>query len=242
MTRHAVVTGGATGIGRAVAEALIRAGCTATLVGRDERTLSSAADQLGAACGWRRCDVTDEEAVSAVFAELGAVDILVNNAGVASSAPLGRTTLDEWEHQLRVNATGPFLCTRSVFDEMRRRGWGRIVTVASVAGVRGAAYVAPYVASKHAAVGLTRAVAVEAAGSGVTVNAVCPGYVRTDMTHRTVAEIVARTGRSVDQALEALVGSGRLVEPAEVADAVVWLAGEGAAAVNGEVIVIDTAR
>ncbi|MCB0995142.1 MAG: SDR family oxidoreductase [Acidimicrobiales bacterium] len=240
--RHAVVTGGGKGIGASVALQLSRLGARVTVLGRDTDALAATAATLGPEARWATCDVADEAQVTEVFASLGAVDILVNNAGVAASAPIGRTSLAEWDHQLRVNATGPFLCTRAVLDPMRERGWGRVITVASVAGLRGAPYVSAYVASKHAAVGLVRAAAAEVAGTGVTVNAVCPAYVRTEMTERTIANIVERTGRSEAEATAALIGSGglgRLIEPEEVADAVAWLAAERAGAVNGEVIVID---
>ena len=138
--------------------------------------------------------MTDEEAVARVFGEIGAVDVLVNNAGVSSSAPLKRTSLADWERQLAVNATGAFLCTRAVVEGMKERGRGRIVTVASVAAHHGSRYTSGYTASKHAVLGLTRSVAAELAGTGVTCNAVCPAYVRSDMTDTTIATIEARTG------------------------------------------------
>ena len=190
----------------------------------------------------RACDVTDEAAVEAAFHEIGEVDVLVNSAGIGESAPLARTTLEQWHRHLEVNATGAFLCMRAVAGGMRERGGGAIVTVASTAGRVGVPYTAAYSASKHAVVGLTRAVAAELAGSGVRVNAVCPTFVRTEMTERTVANIVARTGRSEQQAIEALAASaplGRLLEPEEVADAVLFLASPAAAAISGQAIVID---
>jgi NAD(P)-dependent dehydrogenase (short-subunit alcohol dehydrogenase family) len=168
--------------------------------------------------------------------------VLVNNAGAAASAPLARTTLDEWRMQLEVNATGAFLCTRAVVGGMIERGDGRIVTVASTAGLVGSRYTAAYVASKHAAVGLMRAVAAEVAGTQVTANAVCPSYVRTDMTRRSIARIVAATNRSEKDAEAALIAStplGRLLEPDEVAFAVAFLAAPEAAAINGQTLVLD---
>jgi NAD(P)-dependent dehydrogenase (short-subunit alcohol dehydrogenase family) len=186
-------------------------------------------------------DVTSEDAVAAAFERIGPVDVLVNNAGVSASADVTRTTLDDWRGQMDVNATGAFLCTRAVLAGMRERDRGRIVTVASTAGLEGAKYTAAYTASKHAAVGLMRAVAAEVAGSGVTANAVCPGFVRTDMTRESVERIVARTGRTEAQA-EAAVASmsplGRLLEPDEVAFAVAFLAAPEAAAINGQTLVL----
>ncbi len=168
--------------------------------------------------------------------------MLVASAGIATSAPLARTSLEEWQRQLDVNATGVFLAMRAVLPGMRERDRGRVVVVASVAGLAGAPYITGYAASKHAAVGLVRSAAAEVAGSGVTVNAVCPGYVRSDMTDRTIERIATSTGRSRAEALGILERGqplGRLVEPEEVADAVAWLCGDGAAAVNGQAIVLD---
>jgi NAD(P)-dependent dehydrogenase (short-subunit alcohol dehydrogenase family) len=224
MSRVVVVTGGAKGIGKAVAERFAAAGDEVEAPGHDE------------------LDVADEDQVAAFFERLGRVDVLVNNAGVASGAPLARTTLDDWRAHLDVNATGAFLCTRAVVGGMIERGDGRIVTVASVAGLYGARYTAAYTASKHAAVGLMRATAAEVAGTGVTANAVCPAYVDTDMTRRTVENIVDRTGRNAEEAqsaLETMTPLGRLLEPDEVAAAVVFLASPEAAAINGQTIVLD---
>jgi NAD(P)-dependent dehydrogenase (short-subunit alcohol dehydrogenase family) len=167
------------------------------------------------------------------------VDVLVNNAGVSSSAPLKRTTLSEWERQLAVNATGAFLCTRAVVEGMRARGSGRIVTVASVTSHRGARYTAGYTASKHAVLGLVRAVAAELAGTGVTCNAVCPAYVRSDMTDTTIATIEARTGRDGEAALAEMAPLGRLIEPSEVAFAVRFFASPEAGAINGQSLIMD---
>ena len=188
------------------------------------------------------CDVTDEAAVAAVFAEIGDVDVLVNNAGIGESAPLHGDDAGVLARHLDVNATGPFLCMRAVMPGMRERGAGAVVTVASTAGRVGVPYTAAYSASKHAVIGLTRAVASEVAGTGVRVNAVCPTFVRTDMTERSIANIVERTGRTPEQAEAALAAAsplGRLLEPEEVADAIVFLASPAAAAINGQAIVID---
>jgi NAD(P)-dependent dehydrogenase (short-subunit alcohol dehydrogenase family) len=221
MSRVVVVTGGNRGIGAAISARFTAAGDTV-------HALSSA-----------DCDVTDEAAVADTFARIGDVDVLVNNAGVSDSAPVLRTTLGEWRAQMDVNATGAFLCSRAVLDGMLRRGRGRIVTVASVASHRGSRYTAAYTASKHAALGFTRALAAEVAGTPVTANAVCPAYVRSDMTDRTIENIERRTGRDGEAALVAMSELGRLVEPEEVAFAVAFFAAPEAAAINGQSLILD---
>jgi NAD(P)-dependent dehydrogenase (short-subunit alcohol dehydrogenase family) len=222
--RTIVVTGGTKGIGKAIVDRFEAAGERVIGVGR------------------ATCDVTDEQQVKELFERTGPVDVLVNNAGLAQGAQLARTTLEDWRAHLDVNATGAFLCTRAVLGGMIERGNGRIVTVASTAGLRGARYTAAYTAAKHAAVGLMRATAAEAAGTGVTANAVCPGWVRTDMLRRAVERIAATTDRDAEQAEAALIAQmplGRAIEPEEVAFAVAFLAAPEAVAINGQTLVLD---
>ena len=222
--RRVLVTGGTRGIGAAIAARFAGAGDDVVAVGRAD------------------CDVSDEADVAALFERVGPVEVLINNAGVSRSAPLARTTLGLWDAQLAVNATGAFLCTRAALPAMVERGSGRIVTVASTAGVTSARYTVAYTASKHAAVGLTRAVAAELAGTGVTANAVCPTFVRTDMTTDSLRRITETTGRSAETAEAALAAAsplGRLLEPDEVAFAVAFLAAPEAAAINGQTLILD---
>ncbi|HEX6468821.1 MAG TPA: SDR family oxidoreductase [Streptosporangiaceae bacterium] len=243
--RLAVVTGGAGGIGRSISLRLARRGHQVVALGRDEDKLDAlerAARDEGVAVVGRRCDITDEERVTATIGRLGTVGILVNNAGIAVTAPAHRTSLEEWERHLRTNATGAFLVTRAVLPGMRESGWGRIVFVASTAALAGRPYTAAYTASKHAMLGLARVVAAEVAGSGVTSNAVCPTFARTPMTERSVARISARTRRDAEDAEAALAHAsplGRLLEPDEVAAAVEFFVGDDAGSVNGQTLVLD---
>jgi NAD(P)-dependent dehydrogenase (short-subunit alcohol dehydrogenase family) len=239
----AVVTGGGSGIGKAVAARLLAAGHRVVITGRRQEALEETAAELGAAgeVTTAAFDVTDEAAVQEALDGL-AVDVLVNNAGYGTSAPLECTPLEDWSAMLAVHATGAFLCTRAVLGGMKQRNFGRIVTVSSVAGLVGARYIAPYVAAKHAAIGLMRATAAEVVGTGVTANAVCPGYVDTPMTDTSVTNIAATTGKGEDQArayLEKTSPLGRLITAGEVAAAVAYLASEEAAAVNGQTLVLD---
>ncbi|MDX1593874.1 MAG: SDR family NAD(P)-dependent oxidoreductase [Gammaproteobacteria bacterium] len=242
--RHAVVTGGSRGLGAAIAGRLVAAGMHVTLMGRDEVALAAAQSELGA-LQTVAVDVTDPDAVRDAFvrtvAEGGPVEVLVNNAGAAESAPFERTGVDLLERLMAVNLRGTLLCSQAVLGGMREAGWGRIVNVASTAGLKGYAYVSAYCAAKHAVVGLTRALALETARQGITVNAVCPGYADTEMTRRTLETIRDKTGRDLDEArAELLRGNpqGRLVEPAEVAAAVAWLCDEASGAVTGQAIAV----
>jgi NAD(P)-dependent dehydrogenase (short-subunit alcohol dehydrogenase family) len=191
------------------------------------------------------CDVTEEDSVAAAFAEaaeaFGPVALLVNNAGAAESAPLLRTSLELFRRLLDVNLIGTFLCSRAALPGMLEAGFGRIINVASVAGLKGAAYVSAYCAAKHGVIGLTRALALETATRGITVNAVCPSYTDTEMAQRAIANIVAKTGRSAADAETALVGKnpqGRLVRPEEVAATVAWLCAPGTEAITGQAIAV----
>jgi len=245
----AVVTGGGRGIGAAVAQALADEKVRVVVAARTSREISAVAEAIiaeGGSAYALECDVTDETSVArlAMLARdrLGAIDILVNNAGIALSAPVHKTSLQDWNQQFAVNATGTFLCTRAFVPGMVERGWGRIINIASVAGVTGDQYVSAYSASKHAVLGLTRSVAAEVVRNGITVNAICPGYVDTPMTDATIARIRAKTGRSESDALEAILATTpqhRLIHPTEVAHMVLSLCHEEAGSINGEAIVID---
>ncbi|HSD54483.1 MAG TPA: SDR family NAD(P)-dependent oxidoreductase [Burkholderiales bacterium] len=245
--KHAVVTGGGRGIGASIAATLVREGATVSVLGRDAGRLAAQVAALGGEAKAQAVgvDVTDEASVHGAFASIherfARVDILVNNAGQAKSAPFARTDLALWRRLIDVNLTGTFLCTREVLPEMTKRGGGRIVNVASTAGLLGYAYVSAYCAAKHGVIGLTRAVALEAAKSGVTVNAVCPGYTETEIVVDAVANIVAKTGKSEVDARAALVArnpQGRMIQPEEVANAVVWLCLPSSGSITGQAIAI----
>ena len=246
--RHALVTGAGRGIGAAIAAALAARGARLTLLGRSAASLQETAQRLPerAANCIASCDVSDEQqvaqAVATARAALGPIDILVNNAGRACSAPLLQTDLATWRSLLDVNLTGVFLCTRACLPDMLERGFGRIVNVASIAGLTGRPYISAYCASKHGVIGLTRALARELAPRDITVNAVCPGYTDTDIVRDAVAHIRTKTGRSEDEALAALAAGNpqrRLITPEEVANAVLWLCLPGTQSVTGQSIAVD---
>ncbi|QGZ63221.1 SDR family NAD(P)-dependent oxidoreductase [Paraburkholderia acidisoli] len=246
--RHAVVTGGGSGIGAATAATLLGAGARVTLMGRDATRLEAQKTALGGgdnvACV--SVDIANEEAVTAAFAQavaaLGEIDILVNNAGQATAAPFAQTDLALWQRMLDVNLTGAFLCTRAVLPAMLKRKSGRIVNVASTAGQVGYPYVAAYCASKHGVIGMTRALALEVATQGVTVNAVCPGYTETELLQASLDQITRKTSRSEAEARSILVRHNpqqRFVTPDEVGDAVLWLCGPGSSAITGQSISVS---
>ncbi len=243
--RHAVITGAGRGIGAAIARALANSGASISLLGRDLQRLEATAQSIASDAQCVVIDVSDEPSVKAAFEQIRKrfprIDILVNNAGQASSAPFAKTTLEAWQSMLSVNLTGTFLCTREVLPAMMKQRSGRIVNIASTAGLIGYAYVSAYVAAKHGVVGLTRSLALEAAKSGVTVNAICPGFTDTDIVREAIANIIAKTGKSEEEARAALVTTnpqGRLVQPEEVANAVLWLCAPGSDAINGQAIPI----
>lgn len=245
--KHAFVTGGGKGIGESIAAALLEQGACVTIGGRNEATLQATVTHLlnKGKISYVVTDVADPVSVQEAFAHarvrFGRVDILVNNAGQAGSAPFMKTDDALWQRMLDVNLSGTFHCTRQVLPAMLQAGWGRIVNVVSTAGLTGYPYVSAYCAAKHGVIGLSRALALEVATKGVTVNAVCPGFTETDILKDAVANIVGKTGRTEEQARAELAGGNpqkRLVQPAEVANAVLWLCMPAAAAMNGQAIAV----
>ena len=244
--RIALVTGGMGGIGTAICKALADSGhIVATTYSKPGKDQAWLADMKGQGYDFHafQCDVSDfdscQQAVAAITEQLGPVDVLVNNAGQAQTAPFLKMDLALWNQMLSVNLTGTLVCTQAVLPGMVARGWGRVVNVASTAGQVGYAYVSAYCAAKHGVVGLTKSLALEMAKKGVTVNAVCPGYTETDIVRESIERVVAKTGRSAEEARAEFVKSnpqGKLVQPEQVADAVAWLCGEGASAVTGQSI------
>ena len=240
---HALVTGGSRGIGRAIAMSLCNAGATVSVLGRDRAALEAVV-AAGHAHQVVVADVADQAAVTAAIGEaatLKPIDILVANAGAAESAPFTKTDAAQFRRMLDINLMGVVHAAQAVLPGMIARRSGRIIAVASTAGLKGYAYVSAYTAAKHAVVGLVRSLALEVASKGVTVNAVCPGFTETDLVASSLDTIMAKTGRSRDAALAELAKhnpQGRLVSPDEVADAVLWLAGAGASSVTGQAIAV----
>lgn len=237
--KRVLVTGGGSGVGADMARGFAAAGAEVVIAGRRAEALAAVAAGVA---GVRTvvADVTDERSVAAMFGEAGLCDIVIANAGAADSAPFQRTTLDQWNAMIAVNLTGVFLTVRDGLRQMP--GWGRLIAVASTAGLKGYAKIAPYAAAKHGVVGIVRSVALEVAKGPVTVNAICPGFLDTEMTDRTIAVIVEKTGRTSGQARAALEGmspQGRLYRPDEVTAAALWLCGPGSEGVNGQAIAIS---
>jgi 3-hydroxybutyrate dehydrogenase len=240
---HALVTGGGRGIGRAIAAGLVHAGATVTVLGRDRATLDQAIT-VGDAHFAGAADVTDQAAIGAAIAEAAArqpIDILVVNAGAAESAPFSKSDAALFRRMMDVNFMGVVHTVQAALPSMKSRPYGRIVAVASTAGLKGYAYVSAYSAAKHAVVGLVRSLALELASTHITVNAVCPGFTETDLLTGSIDNIMSKTGRSREQAVAELARHNpqkRLVQPSEVADAVLWLCGEGAGAITGQAIAV----
>ncbi len=237
--RRVLVTGGGSGLGADIARRFAAAGAEVIIAGRNTgrlHTVAKSAPNIRAVT----VDVTLEDSVKAMFAGAGPCDIVIANAGAAESAAFGRTTTEQWNAAIAVNLTGTFLTLREGLNQIP--GWGRLIAIASMAGLKGYPYVAPYVAAKHGVVGLVRSLALEVARQPITVNAFCPGYLNTEMTDRSVENIVRKTGRSHEEALASLLKhdpQGRLIEPSEVTSAALWLCGAGSDSVNGQAIAIS---
>lgn len=238
--KRALVTGGGRGIGAAIARALASAGARVVVCGRTQADLDVIAREIGGDA--RVLDVTNRAQTDEVLASVGHVDVLVNNAGAAESASLERTTDALWDRIMELDATAPFRITRALVPSMIQRGWGRVINIASNAGVSGYGYTSAYCAAKHAMVGMTRALAIDLARTGVTINALCPGWVETQMVEEAVTRIAQKTGRSLDEArtsLAAMSPQRRMIEPGEVAHAALMLCAHAARGIHGQTIVID---
>jgi len=238
--KRALVTGGGRGIGAACARELAGAGARVVVCGRTANDLEALAKAIGGEVFV--VDLLDRAATDRFLAEVGAVDILVNNAGAAESASLDKTTDAMWDRIVELDATSPFRITRGLVPGMVKLGWGRVVNIASNAGVSGYGYTAAYCAAKHAMVGYTRALAIDLARTGVTINAICPGWVETALADEAVARIAEKTGRSREEAkktLEQMSPQRRMIQPAEVAHAVVMLCADAARGIHGQTLVID---
>ncbi|WP_136656533.1 SDR family NAD(P)-dependent oxidoreductase [Nitratireductor sp. XY-223] len=243
--KHAVVTGGGSGVGAAIARKLAEAGATVTVSGRRKDALDEVAKSLGGISA-RTCDVTDPDSVSALFKSVaddhGGVDIVIANAGAAQASPFAKLDLESWRKTIDVNLTGAYLTLHAGVAAMENKDWGRMITIASVAGLRGYPYVAHYCAAKHGVIGLTRSVAMELAASGITVNAICPGYTETPMLTRALDNVMDKTGMNREEATKALLRTnpmGRFIQPDEVAQSVLWLCGPNSGAITGQALSVS---
>jgi NAD(P)-dependent dehydrogenase (short-subunit alcohol dehydrogenase family) len=250
--RVALITGGGRGIGRAIAFAFAREGARVALLARTKEQVAKTAIAISDECGadvatWVTCDVSKSEHIESAFEQIAEIfgrrpDILVNNAGIAESSQFVKTEDEFWQRHLGVNLSGTFYCMRAALPAMIERGWGRVINISSIAGKTGAPYIAAYSASKHGVLGLTRSVALEVATKGVTVNAICPGYVDTEMTEHAVENITTKTGKSVEEAravLEAMSPQRRLITSEEVAALALLLACHEGRGINGQAINVD---
>ncbi len=238
--RTALVTGGGSGLGADLARGLSEAGATVWIAGRREDALRKVAGD--GPIRWVTADVTDEAQVAAMFEAAGTPDIVIANAGASESAPFDRTTLDAWNRMIAVNLTGVFLTLREASRRLGRARWGRLIAIASTAGLKGYPYVAPYAAAKHGVIGMVKSLALETARGGVTVNALCPGFLDTEMTGQSIANIVEKTGMDAEAArasLERMSPQRRLFQPAEVTAAALWLCGPGSEGITGQAISIS---
>ena len=243
--KHVVITGGGSGIGASIAEALAKSGAKTTIMGRNYQRLQEKAEQLvqGFAA---EVDVTDEEKVNTAFQKAvqqhGVIDILINNAGNAISVPFEKMKAEQWNEMISLNLTGVFHCTQACLPAMKKQKWGRVINIASTAGLKAYAYVSAYCAAKHGVIGLTRSLALETANAGITVNAICPGYTETAITESAIENISLKTGRTKTEAREELLKHNpqkRFIQPEEIANTVLWLCQQEAASVTGQAISIS---